>query len=324
MTSGSLPNTFPIDDEYTHPVGPDPLWQESVVIVWFDLKSGIGGFHRIGHEARANGGAGVATSWLFVTTLEGTRYRRHDNHPLLPSDRTHDLFSVSGRHAMRFDGRAVWTVDHEECQLRLVAEDFTPRFDLFRHGGSVTDDFAPGHLEAAGTVTGAVTLAGRHYPVEGLCYRDHSWGKRDWNTLLTHRWIAGTCGPQLTFNAAAWHGTDGTLRKFGIVVRDGVVAYATDIDIVVFQECDGMTHRGGRMTLTLADGEQITVEPKFIDGSMTVHNNVACVDELCTFEYQGARGFCDFEVSTNPRAGKGPISGLVNATLTEGISHRTP
>lgn len=322
MNTVQAPNTFPVDDEYTHPIGPDPFWQESVVIVWFDLKSGIGGFHRIGHEARANNGAGVATSWIFVTTLEGTRFRRHDNHPLQASDRTHDTFSVSGKHQMTFDGRAVWTVNDEQCQLRLVAEDYTPRFDLFRHGGSVTEDFAPGHLEAAGTVKGAVTIAGRHYDVDGLCYRDHSWGKRDWKTLLTHRWIAGTCGPDLTFNAAAWHGIDGTLRKFGIVVRNGAVAYAKEVDIVVFQECDGMTHRGGRMTLTMADGEKIIVEPVPIDGGVTVHNGVACVDQLCTFDYAGTKGFCDFEISTNPRAGTGPVSGLVNATMIEGISRR--
>ena len=324
MSTVAASNTFPIDDEYSHPVGKDPNWQESVVIVWFDLKSGIGGFHRIGHEAHANNGAGVATSWLFITTTDGARFRRHDNHPLQASDRARDLFGVAGKHQLRFDGRANWSVDHDQCQVRLVAEDFTPRFDLFRHGGTVTDDFAPGHLEAAGTVKGEVTLAGKHYQVDGLCYRDHSWGKRDWTTLLTHRWIAGTCGPPLTFNAAAWHGIDGSLRKFGIVVRNGEVTYAKDVDIVVYQECDGITHRGGRMTLTLPDGEKIVVEPKVIDGSLTLHNNVACVDELCSFEYQGAQGFCDFEISTNPRAGRGPILSLVNATLQEGLSHRDP
>jgi hypothetical protein len=54
-----------------------------------------------------------------------------------------------------------------------------------------------------------------------------------------------------------------------------------------------------------------------------LHNNVACVDELCTFEHQGMQGFCDFEISTNPRAGSGPVSGLVNATMVQGISRRS-
>jgi hypothetical protein len=318
----AVADTFPIEDEYTHPIGPDPLWQESVVITWYDLARGIGGFHRIGHEAHANQGQGVATSWIGLCTEDGRRYKRHDNLPLQPSDRGPDLFSVSGRHQMRFDGRACWSINEPDCQLQLIAEDYTPRFDLFRRGGTVTDDFAPGHLEAAGTVTGSLVLDGRRQAIQGLCYRDHSWGKRDWTTLLTHRWIAGTCGPQLTFNAASWHGTDGSLRSFGIVARNGVVTYARDTDIVVYMECDGVTHRGGRLSLTLPDGERIVIEPTAVDGFVTLHNNIACVDELCTFEYQGARGFCDFEVSSNPRAGSGPLSALVRATLTEGFSRR--
>ncbi|MBI5443339.1 MAG: hypothetical protein HY900_19255 [Deltaproteobacteria bacterium] len=322
MTTTHDSTTFSIDDEYSHSIGPDALWQESVVITWFDLKAGIGGFHRIGHEPHAKGGEGMATSWLFVTTLEGTRFRRHDNLPLKPGDRARDLFSVSGRHELRFDGRATWTINDESCRLRLIAEDYTPRFDLFRRGGTVTDDFAPGHLEAAGTVKGEVVIDGRLYEVDGLCYRDHSWGKRDWTTLLTHRWIAGTCGPQLTFNAASWHGVDGSLRSFGIVVRNGKVAYASKVDIVVYQECDGTTHRGGRLSLSLPDGQRIAIEPQVVDGSVTLHNGVACVDELCTFEYEGAKGFCDFEISTNPRGGSGPVSALVRATMEDGFSRR--
>ena len=83
-----------------------------------------------------------------------------------------------------------------------------------------------------------------------------------------------------------------------------------------------MTHRGGRMVLTMPDGEKISVEPTVIDGGVTVHNGVACVDQICTFEHEGMKGFCDFEISTNPRAGTGPVSGLVNATMIDGISRR--
>jgi hypothetical protein len=323
MSLADVPtNTFPVQDEYSHAIGPDPLWQESVVVTWSDPKTGICGFHRIGHEAHANAGQGVATSWIGIATNEGTRFHRHDNLPLNQNDRARDRFRVSGLHEMHFDGRAHWSFDDPQCQLRLVADDYTPRFDLFRRGGTVTDDFAPGHLEAAGRITGEVVLDGRRYAVNGLCYRDHSWGKRDWSTLLTHRWIAGTCGPQLTFNAASWHGTDGSLRSFGIVVRDGVVVYAEKVDILVYKECDGVTHRGGRLALTLPGGDSIVIEPKVVDGFVTLHNNIACVDELCTFEYQGAEGFCDFETSDNPRNGSGPLSALVGATMTQGLSRR--
>ena len=48
--SGTTENLFPIEDECSHEIGPDPLWQESVVLTWWDHARGVGGFHRLGHE----------------------------------------------------------------------------------------------------------------------------------------------------------------------------------------------------------------------------------------------------------------------------------
>ena len=38
-------------DEGLHPTQDHPLWQESVLLHWYDRRQGIGGWHRIGHEA---------------------------------------------------------------------------------------------------------------------------------------------------------------------------------------------------------------------------------------------------------------------------------
>jgi len=311
-------NFFPIEDEYGHEIGSDPSWQESVVLTWWDHARGVGGFHRIGHEP----GRGSATSWVGIATLEGLRFRQHRNVPLRAGDHGTNVFRCSDAYEMRFEGKAIWTIREDDCRMTLEAEDYTPRFDLFRGGGTVTDDFAPGHLEAAGPVRGRLRLGERSYEVDGLGYRDHSWGRRDWNSLLSHRWIAGTCGPELTFNAASWHGRDGTLRTFGIVVRNGEVTYAEGVDILVAMEIDATTHRGGVLKLTLPSAEEIVLEPKPVDGFVTLHNGIACVDELCLFEYRGKQGFCDFEISTNPRGGSEPITALVGATMETGLSWR--
>jgi hypothetical protein len=315
--------TYPESDERPHKVGEAPFWQESVVLVWSDLEHGYFGFHRLGHEPYANGGQGISTNWIGIATRDGTRFHRHANLPLRPEDRTADTFMATESCSAQFiGGTARWRIDEPDCQMDLIAEDFTPRFDLFRKGGTVVDDFAPGHIEAGGRVAGSIALGGKQVAIKGLAYRDHSWGKRDWGTLLSHRWIAGTVGPELTFNAASWHGTDGSLRSFGIVVRNGVIDYATEVDIVVLMEIDAQTHRGGTLRLTLGDGEVIELHPRVVDGFLTHHNGIGCVDELCEVEWQGLKGFCDFEISTNPRAGSGPISGLVRATMQQGLSQR--
>jgi hypothetical protein len=312
---------FPLEDEYPHPVGDDPWWQESVFLTWWDHKNGVGGFHRIGHEPRAGEG-GMATSWIGIFTQDGLRYRQHLYVPLRAGDRGTDTFRCSDAHAMRHDGRnAIWTIEDPDCRMHLEAGDYTPRFDLFQAGGTVTDDFAPGHFEAGGPIRGTLQLGDRRYEINGICYRDHSWGRREWSTLLSHRWIAGSCGPALTFNAASWHGTDGSLRSFGIVARDGRIDRA-DVDILVYMEIDACTHRGGRLTLNLHSGERIVLEPTPVDGAVTLHHNIACVDQLCLVDYNGHQGFCDFEITTNPRAGSGPIRSALRATMESGLSRR--
>ena len=43
-------------DEGLHPVQDNPLWQESALLHWYDARQGIGGWHRVGHEANNKGG----------------------------------------------------------------------------------------------------------------------------------------------------------------------------------------------------------------------------------------------------------------------------
>ena len=137
--------------------------------------------------------------------------------------------------------------------------DFTPRFDLYKDGGTVVNDYAQGHIEVAGPVKGALRLGDAHFDIDGLVYRDHSWGKRIRGTMLSHRWIAGTIGKELTFNATSWHGTDGTLLTYGIVCRNGEVTYAKSVDIVVHMEIDAYSHRGGMLRMVLEDGDVIEI-----------------------------------------------------------------
>ncbi len=52
------PRLFPTSDEVPHDIGEHPLWQESVFLVWGQIKQGIVGFHRIGQECNDNEGHG--------------------------------------------------------------------------------------------------------------------------------------------------------------------------------------------------------------------------------------------------------------------------
>jgi hypothetical protein len=222
---------------------------------------------------------------------------------------------------MTFDPQPRLTISEDGCELDLLVSDFYPRTDFFPKDSSVTTEFAAHHFEASSRITGTAVLGGTTYEIDGLGHRDHSWGVRRWDTLLSHRWVSGTFGPALSFGSIAWHATDGTLLTVGYLVRDGEVSYA-DVDIVVHMESDALTHRGGEITWRTSDGGLLTLSPKAVDGVLSIHRDVACVDALCEVEYDGMIGACDFEISTNPRAGAGPVLTVLRAVAEDGLTKR--
>ncbi|MBI3213428.1 MAG: hypothetical protein HYZ38_06395 [Mycobacterium sp.] len=305
---------------------PDPhdqWWQDSVFLTWYARAAGIGGVFRIGHEP--NFGGGISTLWFGLVTDSGTRYRRNVVSALMAEDFPADGFgAMSGRYQQTFDGRMHYRAHDEDLFLDLTVEDFYPRTDFFPpDAGTVSQDFASSHYECSGRISGIVRLAGRDHEVDGLCHRDHSWGTRRWDTLLNHRWMPGTFGPELSFGSIAWHGVDGSLRQFGYLVRDGEVVIADAVDMAVTIEADGTTCRAGTTVWTLPGGERLTIAAAPYDGVISEHHGVGVVDSICELERNGVSGFCDLEISTNPRHGALPIRTAVRAVNVDGLSHRT-
>jgi hypothetical protein len=300
----------------------DEWWQDSAFVVWHADEAGIGGVIRIGHEPNHEGG--LAALWFGLVTQDGARYRRNTTNRLGDGDRPADGFgALDGRYRLVYEDGLRMRVDDRDCSVDLAIEDFYPRTDFFPPtAGTLVDDFASSHFETSGRISGAVVLGDRSYEVEGLCHRDRSWGLRRWDTLLNHRWVPGTVGPELSFGSISWHGIDGTLRQFGYVVRDGAVVRAEAVDIVVAMEADGMSYRGGTATWRFADGEELVLDCVPVDGIVFEHHGVASVDGICAVEVEGRRGFCDLEVSTNPRAGSGPVTTAVRAANSDGLSRR--
>src|SRR3546814_6398184 len=90
--------------------------------------------------------------------------------------------------------------------------------------GSLSRSFAANHFEAAGEVKGEARIGGKRIAIDGLCYRDHSWGVRDWSAaLLTHRWFTGTFGPALSFGLTTWHRSEEHTSELQSLMR---ISYA--------------------------------------------------------------------------------------------------
>jgi hypothetical protein len=277
----------------------------------------VGGVHRIGHEVSA----GVTALWCGVVSRDGVRYRRSQAISYRPEDRLPDGFAAGPTQRITFDPQPRLSVKEDGCELDLVVTDFYPRTDFFPKDAAVSTEFAAHHFETSGRVRGTAVLGGATYEIDGFGHRDHSWGPRRWDTLLSHRWVSGTFGPQLSFGSVVWHDVGGTLLQIGYLVRDGEVTYA-DVDVIVHMEADALTHRGGEVTWRTADGEQLTLHPRAVDGVLSMHRGVACVDTLCEVEHEGLIGACDFEISTNPRAGGGRVVTVLRAAAEDGLTKR--
>jgi hypothetical protein len=301
----------------------EPWWQDSVFLAWHAPGAGIGGTFRIGHEPHFE--EGRAALWFGLVTQDGRRYRRNAFTTLTDADRHPDGFgALDGRYQQLFvDGQMRYRVRDDDLELALDVDDFYARTDFFpKDAGTVSEDFASAHFECSGAISGHVRLGDRDYEVEGLCHRDHSWGARRWDMLLDHRWVPGTFGPELSFGSIAWHGVDDSVRLFGYVVRDGEVTLADEVDIAVTMEPDGITYRSGVSTWTLPGGGTLEIPCVPYDATVSEHHGVGVVDAICEIERDGRVGFCDLEVSTNPRGGTRPIATTLRANNADGLTHR--
>jgi len=313
--------TYESAAELPHEAGPDEWWQESVVLMWNDMDAGIGGLIRIGHEP--NHAGGITPLWFGVFTSDGTRYRRNVISPLTAEDKLENGFgSYEGRYRFTWEDGVRLQVEDEDLSIDIQERDFFPGTGFFpKDSGSLTEEFAAAHIESSGAVTGTITVAGTTYEVDGLTHRDHSWGTRKWDTVLSHRWFPATFGPDLSLGAIAWHTRDGTLARYGYVARDGQIEPIDDFDVFVEMEPDALTYRGGTGTWTVGD-EQLVVRANPIDALLSEHHDVVCIDAISEVEHDGRTGFGILEASTNPRGGTGPVLAALRANTTNGLSRR--
>lgn len=314
---------YPAADDHPHEPGGGPDWQESYVFAWWDDAAGIGGFFRTGHET----GRSVASALVGLVTADGLRYRRNlEDLPLTAGDRGDGFFGVGdGAYTVRFgDGTRRFEIHDGDCDLSLDFEDFYPMYNYYAvtSGQAVGKQVGSDHYQVAGRVAGTVRVAGRHFEVDGLGHRDHSWGDRKWSAVLAHRWLAGSFGPELSFSLVTTLLPGGHMVRMGFVVRDGEVLTVRDSDVAVLIEPDGTSHRGGYGTGLLPGGERLRLDVDVIDGILITLRNLAVVEGIGRVTSGDRVGFCDLEASNNPRQGSDPPPRCLRAVSEDGVSQR--
>ena len=157
-TNGAF-QQFGAADEGPHPVLANPLWQESVLLHWYDRTQVIGGWHRIGHEANNQGGR--AALWSFLFDRQGWQYRRCGEVALAPSDRLVNGFGAGPALGFSYqDGAALWRIDDGPLAVRLECRNLFPLVDPFPKSDELAAKRFASHFEVAGHVSGEVSYRG--------------------------------------------------------------------------------------------------------------------------------------------------------------------
>lgn len=269
-------------DEYNHPLGPEPNFNESVYLTGWDSQQGAGGWMRIGNRANE----GYAEMSLCLHLPDGKvafMYKR-------PKISTNGSFSAGGLkyevvepfhsfHA-RYEGEILLLANPTAmlnpskafkenplvpCQLDWKLEGASPI-----HGGEPTDpsieplygrDFSRGHFNQHTEVKGYIQVAGERTDLLAFGWRDHSWGPRYWQNNLWHRLLVANFDGKAGMMVIKIQHRDGRIRRVGCFWKDGTYYDVKDLDVVTEWTEDKMQKLTHLTIRTEAGVEQLTGEP---------------------------------------------------------------
>lgn len=312
-----------------------PQWQDSTWLQWWDLDSGCGGVHRIGHEYNIPNGPFV-NAWSNLVTPSGC-FKRVTYLPLRNADKLDNGWGSGDDTCSNeiIDGEHIWNITDAKSGIsaRLTFVDYHPPFLGFPSAGRTMEDITSHHIDVSGTVTGTISMQGKTFKINGMGLRDHGWGHRNLGTMLSHRYITTCFGPELSFCAYAIHnGVNDRIESFGWAVKGDTVVFASNIDIIVYAEVDSASTRGGHIVLTLADGDVLDCEltavaPGMVNVALASEtetesvfpSSFSCNDTLCRATCNGKIGTGMVETSMNYHYGKRRGERMLNALIENGF-----
>jgi hypothetical protein len=269
-------------DDYTHALGPEPNFNESMYFNFFDREKNTGGFLRLGNRANE----GYAEMTLVVYQPDGSvlfQFKRPEITTNEAMDAGGMKFEViEGLQKLRtiYEGRAVYLTDpsqmadpsaafksnpHKPVKIDLIHEAAGPAYGSTGARHKVVDpekEFAKAHYEQHMKVTGTVDIDGVVTQIDGLGLRDHSWGPRYWQAIHRYRWLTINFGPDFGMMVSTvWrdpeHRTQG-----GVVYRGDKMDQIVGVDIDTEFEDNGLFHKDLVAHLKLNTGEQLDVSGK--------------------------------------------------------------
>jgi hypothetical protein len=308
-------------EELPHrPEGDDPTWQESALFAWYDLKSGAGGFWRLGQEAIA----GQLNSCFGMFTDDGLRFRSNvTGVPMSKGDRGEAHMGWGKELRVDLDTLRI-TADFADCEAQLQWEDFFPRYEWMQLVGMPVPEAQAkhNHWEMSGSLRGKIRIGDREMEIDALGYRDRSWGPRVWGSMRSTRWWPTVFGPDLTIHTLAVVDERGYHGSYGYMWNNGQVQSLRDVDLTVTLDYDAIGPRAGCSTFRGEDGEAGQVTHERADGVVLHVRGYTAIESVGRARYGDRVGMSNLEVCTNPTGGSKPPFWTQNANNGQGLSRR--
>ncbi|WP_322796408.1 hypothetical protein [Tepidiforma sp.] len=264
------------EDDYTHPLGPEENFNESVYFNFFDRQQQMGGFLRIGNRANE----GYAEVTVIVYQPDGSALFNFKRPQISSNDGWDagglkvEVLTPGERLRTTYEGSVVYLKDPREMREPSVAFKENPhrriRLDLLHDGvgpiyGHVAEpgkagsqnEFARAHYEQHMRVTGTLQVDdGPALQISGYGLRDHSWGPRYWQSTPSYRWITGNFGDDLGMVISI------VGDRIGGVFHKGpdTIIQVKDVQLETDYEDNTNYHRALRAQVTLANGETHRLE----------------------------------------------------------------
>lgn len=240
-------------DEYPHPAGPEPNFNESVYANAFDDTTGIGGWVRLGN--RVNEGRAELAVCLYLPdgriAARFARPRIDNNDRFDAGGLSFEVIEPMARLAARYEGEVAIVTNPDDlrtpdrffaeaerlpCKLEWTLDTISPQ-----HGGEpVRDDvqtmygrdFSLGHYNQHIRTTGHITVGDAHFPISGHGWRDHSWGPRWWTNIVWYRLFLAAFPDGRGFMIHRIADESGRARRSGVLLMDGRYHEITDFDAI--------------------------------------------------------------------------------------------
>jgi hypothetical protein len=260
------------EDDYTHPLGPEENFNESVYFNFFDRAKQMGGFVRIGN--RANEGHAEMTVIVYLPGGAALfNYKRpqiasNDGwdagglrvEVVVPGEKIRTTYEGSVVYLedprdMREPGDAFKNNPHKKLRLDLLHTAVGPMYGHVADESS-GNDFARAHYEQHMAVSGTIQVDGES-PIEfsGHGLRDHSWGPRYWQSTPSYRWITGNYGDDMGMVISIVGS-----RVGGVFHKGQDLIRITEAEVETGYEGDTNYHSSLTARVKLENGDEHTIE----------------------------------------------------------------